>query len=168
MSENHNLVESENPIQTRELTDEFPNNNQNQVTISKYEGPLPPPSYLREYNEIFPGAAEIILGMAQKEQEHRHIADIEEINRDRAEVEHEAKLNFLGVRSARLISVLFILASTFLIYTGNPITGSILGAGTLISLVSTFIYGTRKKNQKLQSDSSKTSSDMPSLPESQS
>ena len=37
-----------------------------------FAGPLPPPDLLKEYNEAFPGCAERIVAMAEKEQQHRH------------------------------------------------------------------------------------------------
>lgn len=37
-----------------------------------FQGPLPPPSMLREYEEIVPGAAERIIERSEREQYHRH------------------------------------------------------------------------------------------------
>lgn len=67
-----------------------------------------------------------------------------------------------------MMGILVIIASTFLIYTGNIITGSILGGGTLASLVYTFVYGTRNQKGKQQEQSTPpaNSSDTPSLTES--
>jgi hypothetical protein len=40
--------------------------------VASCEGPIPAPSILRSYDEIVPGAAERIIAMAEREQEHRH------------------------------------------------------------------------------------------------
>src|SRR4051794_22436827 len=40
--------------------------------VAEFSGPLPPPSYLREYDIILPGAASRIISMAEAEQRHRH------------------------------------------------------------------------------------------------
>jgi uncharacterized membrane protein len=40
--------------------------------VASFQGPLPPPSILRGYDDIIPGAAERIIAMAEREQAHRH------------------------------------------------------------------------------------------------
>jgi len=40
--------------------------------VAEFSGPLPPPSYLRDYETIIVGAADRIIAMAEKEQNHRH------------------------------------------------------------------------------------------------
>lgn len=42
------------------------------VTVAHHQGPLPPPSYLAEYEAAHQGAAGRILAMAEKEQNFRH------------------------------------------------------------------------------------------------
>lgn len=43
------------------------------VAISEsYSGPMPHPKHLKAYEEIKPGSAQEIIGMAQAEQAHRH------------------------------------------------------------------------------------------------
>lgn len=40
--------------------------------VAEFSGPLPPPSYLREYETTIPGAGDRIISMAEREQQHRH------------------------------------------------------------------------------------------------
>ena len=40
--------------------------------VAEFSGPLPPPSYLREYEAITPGAGDRIISMTEREQQHRH------------------------------------------------------------------------------------------------
>jgi uncharacterized membrane protein len=40
--------------------------------VAEFSGPLPPPSYFRDYETVIPGAAGRIIAMAEKEQKHRH------------------------------------------------------------------------------------------------
>ncbi len=47
----------------------------------EFSGPLPPPQVLGQYDEILPGAAERILRMAEKQQDHRIGADQSGIRR---------------------------------------------------------------------------------------
>ena len=52
-----------------------PNINTTIVQHQQWSGPLPAPEALAQYNNIVPDAAERILRMAEKEQEHRHKAE---------------------------------------------------------------------------------------------
>lgn len=40
--------------------------------VAEFSEPLPPPSYLRDYEAIIAGGADRIIAMAEKEQKHRH------------------------------------------------------------------------------------------------
>jgi len=42
-----------------------------QVTQETYQGPIPPPSLLQEYDAVVPGSAERILAMAERQSAHR-------------------------------------------------------------------------------------------------
>jgi uncharacterized membrane protein len=42
------------------------------IEASFHVGPLPPPQQLAHYDHVLPGAAERIVGMAERNQEHRH------------------------------------------------------------------------------------------------
>lgn len=45
------------------------------IHTEEFRGPIPHPQILRQYDEIQPGLAEKIVGMALREQEHRHEMD---------------------------------------------------------------------------------------------
>ena len=47
------------------------------IVQREWSGPLPPPDVMARYNDIVPGAAERILGMAENQTSHR--IDIEKI-----------------------------------------------------------------------------------------
>ena len=49
------------------------------LSFSGYHSPLPPPNVLEEYKAIDPAILTLILDMSVKEQEHRHRAEIREI-----------------------------------------------------------------------------------------
>jgi uncharacterized membrane protein len=57
----------------------------NQLIVSQlaaFQGPIPPPAVLREYEQLEPGAANRIIKMAEKEQEHRHYLENQEFMLD--------------------------------------------------------------------------------------
>jgi uncharacterized membrane protein len=45
------------------------------TTTTTHSGPLPSPTTLKAYEEVFPGSANFIMTMAEKEQDHRHAID---------------------------------------------------------------------------------------------
>lgn len=47
---------------------------------STFEGPIPPPSLLKEYDLILPGAAERIIAMAENEGRHRQDLESKALN----------------------------------------------------------------------------------------
>lgn len=49
--------------------------NAQHVVAVGWEGPLPPPRTLAQFNEVIPDGAERIMAMAEKEQAHRHAMD---------------------------------------------------------------------------------------------
>lgn len=51
--------------------------------VAAFHGPLPPPSIMREYDDVVPGAAERIIDMAEKEQAHRHSWEQRALSADR-------------------------------------------------------------------------------------
>ena len=42
---------------------------------TSFSGPLPPPTALKDYDAIMPGLGERLVRMAEREQDHRHVAD---------------------------------------------------------------------------------------------
>jgi uncharacterized membrane protein len=42
------------------------------TTATFHQGPLPPPEVLKGYDAVKPGTSDLIIAMAQKEQEQRH------------------------------------------------------------------------------------------------
>ena len=58
-----------------------------------------------------------------------------------------------GIVSAFLICMTALILGTYVILSGHPASGTILSAGSIGGLVSTFIYGTRE-NRKTRNDNS--------------
>lgn len=110
-----------------------------QIAVTKQElfaGPMPPPDILQKYNEIVPDAAERILTMAEKQSEHRQYLEkkvIDGRNRD----------SLLGIIAGTIVCLGAMAVSALLATSGHETTAAILVGTTLVSLVSTFIYGTR-------------------------
>jgi uncharacterized membrane protein len=75
-----------------------------------YESPLPPPEIIDYYEQKAPGAAGRLLTMAEKEQAHRHRAELAMIE---ADTKQALRGSYLGL-SVFVLLIIAILASIFL------------------------------------------------------
>lgn len=122
------------------------------LSVKTFEGPLPPPSALRDYEDICSGAAERILVMAENQARHRQ--ELESKLTD-AGVEHmrrgfgEARL---GQVLAFTLSTAFLGAGAYVSLMGQPWVGGLLGGMGLSSIVAAFISG---RNQPAADDPAK-------------
>ncbi|MGO8761567.1 MAG: DUF2335 domain-containing protein [Desulfobaccales bacterium] len=100
--------------------------------------PLPPPSELEEYERVLAGSAERIFTMAESQSNHRQGLENKALS-------IEGRNSILGIISALIIGVVGLSIAGFCVYTGHDTAGAALGGTTLVSLVGTFIYGTRQR-----------------------
>jgi uncharacterized membrane protein len=98
--------------------------------VAEFSGPLPPPSYLREYEIIIAGAADRIISMAEAEQKHRH------------RWERSALSNTtIGLWFGFLIALSLVGGGVYSVYAGLPyVAGGFLTAGA-IGMVPALIRG---------------------------
>lgn len=100
----------------------------------EFQGPLPPPDILIQYNNIQPGFAERIVAMAEKEQAHRHSLEGTVVSSSFKEAQR-------GQQYGLLIGVVAIIAGAVTAIAGAPVPGAIIGGGGVIGLVSVFVLG---------------------------
>ena len=114
-------------------------------SVAVSSGPLPSPNILAEYDRQVPGAADRIIYMAEKEQQHRH---------EQESRVNEANINALGNENKKIlrgqlmaysIAVVGILATPILIYSGKTVEGSLFGGAVFTVLTTAFLYN---KNDK--------------------
>jgi len=114
-----------------------------QAQATSFQGPIPPPELLREYNEIVPNGAERIVKMAETQSAHRiHLESTVILGDDR-------RANW-GLFTGFTIGVLIIVLSFVLVLKGHDTSGTILGSIDLVSLVGVFVYGRSKRVQEIQ------------------
>lgn len=103
-------------------------------------GPLPPPSILAGYEQVLSGAAERIVSMAEKEQDHRHSFDNKCQKTD-------SRDSLLGILCGFVLGVAALVAGVIVIMRVpnkvGAVTGSVLGISGIASIVATFISGTK-------------------------
>ena len=111
-------------------------------TIEKYfQGPLPPPEILAEYDKLMPGCAKEIIGLFTKQANHR-------MDLEKTVVKGDSKRAYLGIGCAFIISLVVIWLSYTLIIKGHGIAGAILGGLDLATLAGVFIYGTTSRRKE--------------------
>lgn len=100
--------------------------------------PLPHPSELEGYEHILPGAAERIFAMAESQSSHRQELEVKAFST-------ENRNSLLGILAAWSIGIFGLSVAGYCVYSGHDVAGGALGGTTLVSLVSTFIYGTHQR-----------------------
>ena len=105
------------------------------VSITEsFQGPLPPPSALAQYNEAFPGCAERIVAMAEQQLAHRQALEARAV---------DGKLT--AQRNGQLLGFVVVLVALIgggaLIAFDKDVSGLTAILGALGSLVAVFVYG---------------------------
>ncbi len=113
-----------------------------QVTVEQqsYQGPIPMASELQAYEDTLPGLADRIVGMAEREAQHRQRME----SRDLA-LEH-FHVGF-GQVSALVVAIFFGWIAYQLGQEGKELLAAFVGAIDLAALVGVFIYGKRQEGQ---------------------
>ena len=106
-----------------------------------FSGPLPHPDILKKFNEIVPGSAERIIKMTEEQSSHRRELERKVINSDISRSKWGQILGFI-------ISIVGLGVSTIVSIYGSAITGGVIGAGTLVALVSVFMYGSKTRSEE--------------------
>ena len=83
------------------------------VVSAQWQGPLPPPAALEQYNDIVPGGADRIVRMAEQEVEHR-------IKTEQAIVKGELAAGQRGQYLGAAVAFLALLLAALLAYLGSP------------------------------------------------
>lgn len=117
-----------------------------QLEASAWQGPIPPPDILRQYDEVQSGAANRILTMAEKQSEHRTRMESTVVNGD-------SRRAYLGIIAALIIALSIVGCGTFLIYNGHQWAGTSLIGLDIIGLVGVFVYGTKTRRDERQQKS---------------
>lgn len=111
------------------------------VTAAQFSGPLPPPEILEKYDQVYPGAAKIILDAFQSQGEHRQ-------SLERTVVRQGSRDSLVGLICAFIIGMATILSGAYCIIIGQAFAGAFIGGSGLTGLVGTFIYGSRERRQE--------------------
>ncbi len=115
-----------------------------QHTSSLHVGPLPAPSDLKAYEDIYPGLANRIVTMAEEQSAHRRYLEAKVITSD-------VRRSWGGLIAALVVAVIGLGGSFIVITMGHDWAGATIAGGTLTSLVGAFLYGSwSKKSERLE------------------
>lgn len=95
------------------------------------------------YDNVSPGAAELILNMAAKEQAHQHQQEQKRLDAQINDSQQCRDLEKTGASHAIIFALTVIIFSSALIYTGHTWGGGIFGASGLAGVVTAFLGGRR-------------------------
>lgn len=95
-------------------------------------GPLPLAAEFRRYNDVLPGAADRILAMAEREQQHRHGLETSVVNK-------EAGMKSRGQIYALCALVAMLSVVVLLVYWGHPKEGTALGSVIIVGVGALFL-----------------------------
>ena len=109
----------------------------------RFQGPIPPPQLLREYNEVIPNGADRIVKMAETQSAHR-------IELEACIVKGDDRRANWGLATGFTIGIVIIVLSFIMIMYGHDGAGTVLGSADLIGLIGVFVYGRSARMKQLQ------------------
>lgn len=112
-----------------------------QTAFQHYQGPLPKPQDLHDYDQIVPGSAERIISLLEEQVKHRQGLEQSVIRSDISNSKAGLILGFI-------ISVIAIIAGSICIWHGDTVGGTIIGGPAVPALVGVFVYGSRSRKQE--------------------
>lgn len=132
------------------------------VHSAKFEGPLPHPSILREYDEIYPGLAERIVANWEKEIEHRHTLEQNVVKAEIEAQKHIPKEIRRGQYLAFVLSLGFLVAGVYMVAINQPIAGTVVSGTGFVGIIMAFLstaFMSRKNNNSPPNQNEKTTND---------
>lgn len=114
------------------------------LTQKTYFGPTPPPEHVEAYERIVPGAAERFLNFAEDEMRHRRQLENRQLETAVMMANASLEQSKRGQNYAFLIAVIGILGTLYLGHVGATVVGSVLGGGSLVTIIVAFLRAPSK------------------------
>jgi uncharacterized membrane protein len=109
--------------------------------MQQWSGATPHPDDLEAYERILPGSAERILAMAELQAAHRRSLE-----------DHVVKSGTAIARRGQVCGLVIGLAgmgaAVWMTALDAEVVGGVIGGGTLVSLVSVFVYGDQQQRRE--------------------
>ena len=130
------------PAEISKILEGLPPNKKREIEVtiaSHFQGPLPPPETLSQYNQVVHDGAERIFRGFETQMAHR-------IQLEDFAVKNQIRQSGRGQIFGFLIALFSLGLSTVLAFNGFEILASTIGGSTVLGLVTVFVIG--KKTQK--------------------
>jgi uncharacterized membrane protein len=111
------------------------------ATAASFSGPLPPPSILKQYDDIVPGGAARIVEMAEKQAEHRRTLESVVVTGD-------DRRAWSGLRAGFFVTLFAIACGTAVALLGQPWAGATIAGVPTAGLVSVFVIGSSERSKE--------------------
>lgn len=121
--------------------EKLPEEKRQLIRKTLFSGPLPPPEFLKGYQEIYPDAPKKIFQWVEEQQAHRHRIDNEYLKK-------EFNYKIVGILCGLIISLTFIICAFILIIKDKQVMGISIMASIMVGLVTLFIHQKPKDNDK--------------------
>ncbi|NJL82048.1 MAG: DUF2335 domain-containing protein [Chloroflexaceae bacterium] len=115
------------------------------VESLSFVGPIPPPALLEQYNRVQPDAANRIIAMAEREEEHRHKMQEKLINAEIADRRQGRSEKRVGQIFGFSIGTIAIVAGSIVAVMGAQVPGTFIGLSGVTGLVSVFVIDRRSQ-----------------------
>ena len=121
----------------------------NTTTMMQFQGPVPPPELLAQYEKIVPGTADRLIKLTERqvtlqENQQAHRIAMESIIIPRQQTQSERGQHY------GLTAFLFaLIISALLVAYGHDTAGTILGSLDLVAVVAIFVTGKIKQSEDL-------------------
>lgn len=115
------------------------------LVATKFQGPLPPPSLLQDYDNVVPGLAAQIVEWTTSQTAHRQQIEERAIGIDEKLSTWYIVEVILGQLLGFIIAILVLAAAVYLAMQGKEVAAGILGTVGFSSMVIAFITGRRKR-----------------------
>lgn len=108
-----------------------------------WQGPIPPPSILEQYERILPGAADRIFTAADEQRAHR-------FDRERGILTGDQKFKGRGQIFGFVMAMTMIIGGFALILKGKDTGGFIAICAAAVSVIGSFIYDKRHETKSVR------------------
>jgi hypothetical protein len=130
----HSLIKAGNKNSITQFTET------QELVLMARSSPLPPPSELREYEQIAPGITDRLMTSVEKQQNHR-------MELEKTVIKTDSARSLRGQVFAFILAAIAIIGGIVLLLKGLNIAGLSVLVGTTTTLSGAFIYG-KSQNRK--------------------
>jgi len=119
-----------------------------QQTLTSFEGPLPPPQMLAEYDRLIPQGADRLMRLLESQTSHRHVQETRIVS---TQTSLPLRGQFIGTG----LCVFFGAIGWRLSFTGHDAVAGVLFGTTILGLVTIFVLGRVPKQSSPPSSASR-------------